>query len=148
MDINKVQKLNEMAMNLKKHNVVFSKEDAIKQAESIYGSEHNYATEEVVQNSEQVDELRKDVRKLTFALRDALNEINDLKSQVTKLSRELNDVRVDQQPRKIEEKRVEKVAQQTLKQEEKAKKITSPIDRNGISPEDVSIEKFFYFGEK
>ena len=147
MDINKIQKLNDMALNLKKHNVVYSKEDAIKQAENIV--------------REQDNDLRKDVRKLTFALRDALNEISDLKSHVKKLQNELNDVRVNPPTRIIErkvvhdvpvEKEVKEEAKPIVQQQklnnEPRKDINLPIDRNGIAPSEVSVEKFFYFGEK
>ncbi len=157
MDINKVQKLNNMALNLKKHNVVFSKEDAIKQAETIFGEEHNFSEENPNYNNGDFNVLRKDVRKLTFALQRSMEEIRNLKGKVNRLESELNDARVNQKtiPRQVrqpetlvvkepEPVKESKPVQQKLPEE---KKFTSPIDRNGIAPSDVSIDKFFYYGQ-
>ena len=42
MDIAKIQKLNNLAAELKRHNVVFDKEEALSKAEKIYGSDNNF----------------------------------------------------------------------------------------------------------
>ena len=77
MDINKVQKLNQMAMNLQRHNIAIDKESAIRNASQIYGEQHNFSQESVVYPSDSnAEDYSKDIRKLTFALRDALLEIN------------------------------------------------------------------------
>ena len=132
MDINKIQKLNQMAINLSKHNIV-SKEEALAQAASIYGTEHNFSGDGDMNND---DNLSKDVRKLGFALERALSDISELKSQLSKLQTEVNDVRVN--PTLRAKNHVEPVQ----------RRLDKPIDRNNIAPEDVAIDKFFYFGEK
>lgn len=139
MDINKVQKLNEMAMELKKHNI-YNKSDAISQAERIYGSDNSYVREEIMQNSDETDEMRKDVRKLTVAMQRLINDMNELKLKHDKLEKELNDARVGMASRP----RVE--AQQKLNNE--PRELNKPIDRNNVAPSEVSVEKFFYFGNK
>ena len=172
MDIAKIQKLNQMAQNLKKHNIVCSKEEGIRRAERIYGEEHNFS-DEFAKHYDDQDDMKKDVRKLTFALRDAIMEIKELKSQVNKLQKELNDVRVNP-PRVVyrqtvapdphvqelpEKKEPEQQAKlpvqesspkppQPVIREEPKKVQDKPIDRNRIAPSDVAIEKFFYFGTK
>ncbi len=159
MDINKVQKLNDLAVNLKKHNIVSDKEDAVAAAEEIYGRQNNFTNE--LDYNDDFHDLKKDVRKLTFALQRSFEEIKNLKGQVNRLEKELNDARVNQlPPRKIEKsapiKNPEsqenqapakpKPVQKVISDAEP--KITSPIDRNGIAPSDVAIDKFFYFGDK
>ena len=169
MDINKVQKLNDLAVNLKKHNIVSSKDDAVAAAETIYGKQNNYTHESLQQSPNDFQGLKKDVRKMTFALQRSIakkmlergksfEEIRNLKGQVNRLEKELNDARVGQRPpRKVEQpiinkvpipqaKPIEKPVQQSLPESEK--KFTSPIDRNGVSPSDVAIDKFFYYGDK
>ena len=158
MDINKVQKLNDLAVNLKKHNIVDSKDDAVSAAETIYGKQNNYTHESLQQNPNDFQDLKKDVRKMTFALQRSFEEIRNLKGQVNRIEKELNDARVGQRPpRKVEQpiinkvpipqaKPIEKPVQQSLPESEK--KFTSPIDRNGVSPSDVAIDKFFYYGDK
>ena len=159
MDINKIQKLNDMALNLKKHNIGYSQEAAIKQAENLYGTENNFSHEAVRIVDDSSDDLKKDVRKLTFALRDAITEIKDLKEHVGKLQQELNDVRVNNVPKRVQPSQsqintgeIAQEGQQRLTPTNEAhvpkKDLNQPIDRNGISPNDVAIDKFFYFGTK
>jgi chromosome segregation ATPase len=154
MDINKVQKMNEMAMNLKRHNIVISKENAVEEAEKIYGTENNYIREKPAEKTDELDELRKEVRKLTFALRNMKEEFDDIKAKSAKLEQELNDARVGmvrrqlyQQPQvQAQQPLVEPPPAQLVQQE--AKPSAVPIDRNKVAPSEVSIEKFFYFGQK
>jgi len=184
MDVLKVQKLNQMAQNLKKHNIVCDKESAIANAAKIYGQEYNYSDEENTMYNNENNELRKEVRKLTFALKNTVNELHEIKLNVGKLSRELNDLRVNQKPKRPVQKVIQKPVlkqgtpvpvqnappiqehqtQQTTFAQPKEKLITTPeteseinnmdnkanapIDRNGISPSDVAIDKMFYFGQK
>ena len=161
MDINKVQKLNDLAVNLKKHNIVYTKDDAVAAAAEIYGKQNNYTHKSLQQNPDDFNELKKDVRKLTFSLQRSFDEIKNLKGQVNRLEKELNDARLNQSPpRKIVEEKpvdnpapipqankpIEKPVQKTIPEQEK--KFKSPIDRNGVAPSDVAIDKFFYFGDK
>lgn len=120
-----------MAIHLTKHNIV-AKDKALEQAAHIYGSEHDFVGEATMNKD---DELRKDVRKLSFALQRALSDISDLKSRLNKLQNEVNDVRVNPTVPKNVNTAVQR-------------KLDKPIDRNNISPDDVSIEKFFYYGKK
>ena len=143
MDVNKVQKLNDMAMQLKKHNIVYSKEDALHQAERIYGSENDYSSETVVRPSAggETDELKKEVRKLTFALQNMSAEFKDLQLKLAKLEEDFNNARVGQAvPR-------QPGSQQVLSNDAK-KDMNRPIDRNNVAPSEVSIEKFFNFANK
>jgi hypothetical protein len=176
VDIGKVQRLNQMALNLQKHNIVLDKNAAIADAQKIFGVENNYSKEEVVHMTDDVpDEVKKDVRKIAFALRDALNEIKDLKSQMGKMQREFNDIIVNQKPTRQKlttsqeqvqaqsqfqaivnpepEKRQEAPVQQQSQPvqrtfSEPQTKIECPIDRNNVAPADVAIDKMFYYGNK
>lgn len=164
MDIAKVQKFNEMAVYLQKHNIVQDRNSALKNAEKIYGIDDNITKKEVVEmTDDDPDELRKDVRKIAFALRDALNEIKDLKSQMGKMESQFSSLIVNQRPR---ERPVQQVVQTPMvnqaqerqeapqqqpvqtKFSQSEKKIECPIDRNNVAPSDVAIEKMFYFGNK
>lgn len=153
MDVNKIQKLNQMAMNLQRHNLTLSKEDAIKNAASIYGEEHNYSQQDQTNRySDDTNELRKDVRKLVFALKNAMNDITELKLAVSKLNKELNDLRVNQkQVQRINQPTTEKrilQPEESIQQSSNQQTLQKPIDRNGIAPSDVAIDKMFYFGQK
>ncbi|AJF61974.1 TPA: hypothetical protein HA239_02740 [Candidatus Woesearchaeota archaeon] len=150
MDIAKVQKLNNLAVELKRHNLVFNKEDALSHAERIYGNENNFSTE--FADEEHFDdsaELKKDVRKLTFALKDAILEIKDLKLKVGKLEREINDVRVNAKPVYVERPvQREEPQTQLVQEKKKEEKVELAVSREKFKNDDFSIEKYFYFGQK
>ena len=44
--------------------------------------------------------------------------------------------------------KVQEQESESSAREKEAKKLDKPIDRNGVAPADVSIEKMFYFGNK
>lgn len=141
MDVTKIQKLNEMDNQLKKHNIGYDTDSAISAAEKIYGTEN--IKESPVENSNDLDELRKEVRKLTIAIQRIVQELQETKKKQEELEKELNDAKLG----------IVKKAQKTLTNndtsEEKQKKdLTKPIDRNNVAPSEVSVEKFFYFGNK
>jgi hypothetical protein len=143
MDINKVQQLNDMAHTLKMHNMGYSAETMVHEAENIYGHEDysKGSKEAVTMEQNDYDEMRKDVRKLTYGMQTMINEFKEMKAKVEQMEKELNDVRVGQVPRRS--------GQQVLTNDEEAprRNITKPIDRNNVAPADVSVEKFFYFGK-
>lgn len=96
MDVAKVQKLNQMAVNLAKHNIV-SRDDAINRAASIYGEENNFSkpnSQPVYETQSQ--DLSKDVRKLMFALQHLSNAFSELKHSHDKLEKDFNDFIVGQ----------------------------------------------------
>jgi len=74
-------------------------------------------------------------------------EIIKLNSTVTRLETELNDLK-----RKVNTGSQQRTAsgpvQTQLAEDTQQRDNTKPIDRNGVSPSDVSIEKFFNFGRR
>ncbi len=139
MDVTKIQKLNDMANNLKKHNIGYSSDGAISAAERIYGSENEFSREIPEQQVNELDELRKEVRKLTIAMQHVVQDLKELKEKNEKLEKELNDARVGISRQRTNEQR-------TLR-EEPERDLNKPIDRNNIAPSEVSVEKFFYYGK-
>jgi hypothetical protein len=101
MDVTKVQKLNQMAVNLTRHNIVGSRDDAINRAASIYGEENNFSKSQANQPvyETQNQDLTKDVRKLMFAMQHLSNAFSELKASHDRLEKDFNDMRVGQQRR-------------------------------------------------
>ncbi|MCM2325780.1 MAG: hypothetical protein NDI94_04905, partial [Candidatus Woesearchaeota archaeon] len=95
MDVMKVQKLNQMAVDLSKHHIVGSREDAVNRAAQIFGEENNFSKPSPSPELQtQQNDLSKDVRRLTFALNDVINHLNEVKIAHSKLEKEFNDFRV------------------------------------------------------
>lgn len=137
MDINKIQKLNQLASDLKRHNVVDSKEEAIMQAERVVGAS-NPRMQSNMQPEDQVHELEKEVRRLGFAVKETQEKIIEIMNTLNKLTNQIETSRPNPQAARMERQ-----------QELASKKDTNkPIDRNQVAPSDISIEKYFYFGKK
>jgi len=143
MDVVKLQKLNSLASELRKHNFASSSDDAFKQAEQVYEqSEKTIRVESPVVErktdslSEHRFELLLEQQRLKYEqelglLRSALgvlsNEFEVLKSEVRKFS-EVPKVKERQEPLKTEPK------------------VAHP--RQGdFKPGDIDIQKMFYCGK-
>ncbi|MBN1502787.1 hypothetical protein JW930_04530 [Candidatus Woesearchaeota archaeon] len=130
MDINKIQKLNKLAVDLKKHNIVDSKEEAIKQAENVVGAKHDdFSTKE----PDRMREIEKEIRKIGFEVREQQQKISDIVKTLNEVLEQLHNSKLNIRPK-------EKISAK--------KDPTKPIDRNKVAPSEVSIEKYFYFGKK
>lgn len=180
MDVTKMQKLNQMAANLAKHNIVGSRDDAIQRAASIYGEENNFSRSQQPVYETQNQDLSKDVRKLMFALQHLSNSFTELKHSHDKLEKDFNDFIVGQRrweaPKQdirqnafVEAPRQGVSQQQAQPQQRmqgtsdaqerllaamepaKTRSTRDPnkaIDRNNVAPSEVSIDKFFYSGNR
>lgn len=148
MDVFKLQKINNLASDLRKHNFASSSEDAYQQAEQVFdeGQSGQVVSEEPVRQVERVDRLAerrfellleqnsKKYEQEILMLRSAVNtlhsEIESLKTSLHKLS--------EQAPPRPKEK------QEPLKTE-----VKEEHPRQGkFQPSDVDIQKMFYFGKK
>ena len=146
MDVFKLQRINSLASDLRKHNFAGSSEDAFQQAEQVFEEKQHGAVEEaapVVQKSNGLAERRfellleqnnkkyvEEFQVLRSALNSLAQELESLKSELRKLS--------EQAPPKPKER------QEPLKTE-----VKEEHPRQGkFNPSDVDIQKMFYFGKK
>jgi hypothetical protein len=148
MDVFKLQRMNSLAAELKKHNFASSSEDAFQQAEQVYAdkavSEISAEPQVVVQQkSDPLAERRVELileqnnRKYEQELGLLRSAVNTLANELESLKSELRKVH-EQAPPKIKEQQV------PLKTEPK-----EDHPRQGkFQPSDVDIQKMFYFGAK
>lgn len=146
MDIEKVQRINALASELRKHHFAASSEDAYQQAEQALELPQQKGQEEEQHHSVAYPEALAEKRielLLEMNNRKYAQELDLLRSAVNKLS---NDVQtVMNEVRKISELTPpKKEAQQPLKTEEK---VAHPR-QGSFSSDDVDIQKMFYFGDK
>ena len=128
MEIHKIQKLNKLAKDLKSHNIALSSTNAVDEAEKIFGN-----SPKMESKTDQIKELERDVRNLTFALKRNEEQVQELISKMNEMIKEINSLKEKPQP---------------IKEKKGTKDPSKPIDRNKIAPKDVSVEKYFYFGKK
>jgi uncharacterized protein (DUF111 family) len=154
VNIEKIKKVNQLSKEFKKHGMAM--EEALEQASD---SVHEEEIKEFLQESkEQMNSAKNPSSTEQYIImlernnRKIIEEVQKVKEEVTKIMNEFEDIKrklheqsvPSQQPvqEEITQKKIEKQAKLTPK-----KKIKNP--RQGdINPEDVSIEKMFYYGKK
>ena|SRR3989338_3084042 len=149
MDVERLQRINALAGELKKQNFALSSDDAYRQAEGVYaeGNGAQVVVEEVshVQHSDGALSLRK------FELMIELNnkkyeaEFALYRNAINQLAAELEAVRSELRQRSQEAQ----VPKQKEKQAELKSEVKEAHPRQGnFTPSDVDIQKMFYFGNK
>jgi len=152
MSIEDVQKVNKMAQNLLDQRLVSSREDAVREAQRLLNKDivdRKEVNEDGSVAAKNDFEYYKNIitRTKDYTLQQ-LNvfkkEIETLTAEVHKLKAELSCLKVVKPVERTEEDNPEEPVQQKLKAK---KKETNQITGN-ISPEDVAVDKIFYFGNK
>ena len=147
MDVFKLQRMNSLAAELKKHNFASSSEDAFQQAEQVYVekevSEISAEPQVVVQQkSDPLAERRVELI-LEQNNRKYEQELGLLRSAVNTLANELENLKSELRRLHVEQPKP-KEQQVPLKTEPK-----EDHPRQGkFQPNDVDIQKMFYFGTK
>ncbi len=135
MDVEKIQKLNNLIKECKEFNLTQNPSEIIE-----------------LEKSPEMSDNERLLRKLQFSIKNNNDEIESLKKSINLLREEIKDLKA----RRKEEIQAEftsnqEKSQATLKaSEEKQEKFISNknIDRNNVAPADVSIENIFYYGQK
>jgi hypothetical protein len=164
MEIEKIQKLNQLAQDLKKYKVA-SADDAMKQAEQVYGERNNFVSRhtdgnEGMEMDNELNDLKKDVRSISNAVKRSEEQIQEIIKKMNEMILEINSVKAmraqapraegsQQKPQQQQQGQQEEAQGQTAADDRRGTKdIAKPIDRNNVAPKEVSIEKYFYFGKK
>ncbi len=145
MDVDKIQRINTLTSELRKHNFANSSEEAYQQAEQLYEDAEQAVVEEKQPLAEQTTHLEERKAELLIQMNNKKyeQEFSLLRSALNTLAQELETVKTElrkfseQNPRP-KEKQVE------LKTETKE---AHPRQGN-FTPSDVDIQKMFYFGKK
>ena len=164
MDAMKLQKINALASELRKHNFAMSSEDAFKQAETVYDGNVSggpqvlvmeqhpaFTTQQPTPAAAPADEMTS--RKIELLIENHSKkyeeEFSVLRSAINQLIGELNSIKSHlakgtQSSASTDENRTHKEKQAELKTETK-----EDHPRQGkFQPADVDIQKMFYFGAK
>ncbi|MFH0874380.1 MAG: hypothetical protein V1859_00430 [archaeon] len=167
MDINKVQKLNKLALDLKKYNLENGESfNSVSAAEKIYGEDNNFMTKHSLEKKDDnMENYERDIRNLTIALKNSEERTNQVILKMNEMIKEFNELKdsVKSLRNNIDSLSRQSAAslqtlanhgnqnkEQTNREEpvQEKKAVQKPIDRNGVSPADISIDKYFYCGKK
>ncbi|MBW2981332.1 hypothetical protein KY343_00500 [Candidatus Woesearchaeota archaeon] len=152
MSIEDVQKVNRLAQDLLEQGMMSSREDAIKEAQRILNKEI-VGKQEVKEdgsaaakdNLEYYKNIITRTKEYTLQQLNAFKkEIELLSSEVRKLKNEISVLKVVKSVEKTEEDDPKEPVQQKLK----AKKNETNQRTGKINPNDVAVDKIFYYGNK
>lgn len=144
MDIDKIQKINEMARELLKHGIVSSMDDAVKQAEECVSkkTEASQLRTDVESDNEKKHSMSLEINRLKSKISEQARKIDELEGMLKKANEKITDLELRKSSTIMEKDKSQ--PQTRLVPEEK-----KPHPRSGnFVPGDVSIEKIFYSGPK
>jgi len=151
MDVEKLKKINDLAKELREHNICNSMDEAYAQAETmIVGNTSvtkiNSMNEGRDMDTQNLVALRKTTNKvdeIDKQISDIYSQINEIKGLVNEIVAEI--LKLKEQ--KKEEPRAEKQIVLESRQQHSSSEAIHPRV-GGYKPEDVAIDKMFYFGHK
>ncbi|MBW2968892.1 hypothetical protein KY304_01735 [Candidatus Woesearchaeota archaeon] len=159
MNVEKLKKVNQLSKEFKKYGMAM--EDAIKEAGSTVNEkevkEFLDKSSEEMKSSKNPSSTEQYILMLERNNRKIMEEVKKVKEEVTKILKEFEEMKTklsEQQKQQIEQPqkhKIKKEKQSQLKKEQPTKKTTrkkSNPRQGEYNPEDVSIEKMFYFGKK
>lgn len=144
MDVDQIQKVNELAREMLKHRIASSMDEAVKQAEEVLSKKKDASKirEEVEKDEEKRREMTSEVRRLKAKIEEQAKKIEELEGKLKHANSKITELELRKTTPFIEKERAE--PQTRLVKEEKKPHPKS----GGYNPEDVSIEKMFYSGPK
>lgn len=142
MDVEKLQKINALANELKKHNFAKDNNDAYSQAEGVYDSKKEKEPEQQVKIEKVDDGLieQKFQMLLQMHLKKYDEELTSVKSALNQLHAQLEQLKNAKPAEQKQEKQREL-------QPAEAPKEAHP-KRGNYTSADVDVQKMFYFGNK
>ena len=177
MDVEKIQKVNNLALDLVKQGLAADREEAIAQAEKIFQNQDTKEYDELKETLEGVNEDKKPVEEKKEVTESGLSQdeikeilqknttfivqkFKEYNEKIASLERDLGEIRtkmtynklpIAQEVKKKEEITVNEAtevpAPQPKTQEEKKEAAPNHPRSGNYSDSDVSIEKFFYMGK-
>ncbi len=139
--VDEIQKINNLARELVKHNIASTSDEALRKAE------------EMIKGKAEPNELKtleegfnREIRATNLRIDGVMQEITALRGGINKIGDYIHELEVkigkqNKQPR--EEAPPQPAPKEAPKQQEPKEE-----KKNGFSEDDVSIEKIFYYGKK
>jgi len=148
MDVEKLQKINALANELKKHNFAQDNDEAVAQAEGVYGQKGQQKEQKEQEPSIVIDKMddglieQKFQMLLQMHLQKYEQELQNVKQKLGQVSAELEQLKTT---------RVQAPKEQPVKEKQKelqTKPTESHPKRGNYTSADVDVQKMFYFGNK
>ncbi|MBN2142115.1 hypothetical protein JW711_02175 [Candidatus Woesearchaeota archaeon] len=159
-------RMNNLSKELQRYGFAQSSQDAIAQAGTVLGHETEHDSDAVQLSRSQVSEIINKMQRLWLFKENTDQKVSMVADQLVKVTDKLNEViktislmemnqavfnkklNVLREMGSSEPRQQSSQSQEHARESSPEKEKSAPIDRNGVSPEDVSIEKMFYCGNK
>lgn len=162
MDVEKIQKINDLALKLQQQGNM-PREEAVKQAEQMLSKNDNFEVNEIsdekmkeIDTQEKPGETPKEKEEITWQqamqkntgyivrqFKDIQKEIVSLKTEMEQLRGQIKNIKTAPPPAQPKQE-----SQKELPKENTEKKDQDNPRQGQYSGNDVSIEKMFYYGQK
>lgn len=156
MDVETVQKINDLALNLQQQGNM-SKDEALQQAQEMISKEDNLEVNEISSKKlEEIEEtpqekpiemtwqqaMEKNTKFIVNEFKDIQKEIINLKSEMENLRHQIKNIKISPPAPQPEQKPVqEKLPKETTSEEKHPK-------QGDVKPNEFAVEKMFYCGTK
>ncbi len=167
MDVEKLRKMNELTVELKKHHIVGDMNEAAKLAEELYDRKGemkpilNEGKEKEggnIYTNDEISELRSQVRSLVSQNKSSseqiaslISKMNEMIGEINKLDSRIKDLHssVGSSSQRSQPQQEQRKESSQRVQDSDDKPISKKMAENGsLKPGDIQIEKYFYFGNK
>lgn len=161
MDIDKLKKMNEMAVEFQKHNLASDSREAVAMADELYkkegeenmikdGGDQVQETEaEIMICKKEFEDIQKQVKSLVYSNKESnekitmlISKMNEMIAEIKRIDKKVISLRSDIRPSGNE------VQSKIDSQDNRSKGEEQIKNADELTSEDVSIEKYFYFGNK
>ena len=149
MDLDQLKKINQLSSELKRHNMADSSTDAYSQAQGIITVTQKAAPQSSMQEAVVKEAPANALAERQFTIelervqKAYTEELDVLRNAVNKIITEVNTLREDLSKVQAQPKQKEKQAELP-----KAEKKESHPRQGNFTPQDVDMQKMFYFGNK
>ncbi|MBD3309728.1 hypothetical protein GF351_00765 [Candidatus Woesearchaeota archaeon] len=158
MDIQEMKKVNELSKELQKHGIADSSEDSAVIAEKMVNKEGSVLPE----GSEKADRVQQVEVVLDRVTRNMKNEIAGIREQVAGISSQIDSIKAEirsmsktpvctpgrQEKESQDQPKEQDKGSQEVQSELKTEKDEGNPRQGAYKPEDVAVDKIFYYGQK
>ena len=143
MNVEKLKKMNELSKELQKHGMADSTSEAFAKAGELVREE---SFSQVIKKPESRDGFDNQYQiMLERQNRELAQEINSLKEKIAAMQADIEMLKADNKTRPIIQEKPKQETQTKFPQKSESKEHPK---QGGYTPEDVAVDKVFYFGKK
>ncbi|MCP3684146.1 MAG: hypothetical protein GY861_15805 [bacterium] len=142
--VDEIQKINNLARELVKHNIASNSDEALRKAEEMVKGKAEPNGLKTLEEG-----FNREIRSTNLRIDGVIQEVSGLRDGIVKIGDYIHELEVKiEKQRKQQCEAPQQAAAPEPSKEEPKKEEPKEEKKNGFSEKDVSIEKIFYYGKK